>query len=193
MIPQQNGVAERKNQHLLEVVRALLIQAHMSLSYWEDVLAFASYLTNKVPYSFINFQTPFQVLNEAIIAPNISNLPPQVFGCVVFVHMHKHQRNKLALRALRGVFVGYVMHQKSYRYYHPLTKQMFIIMDVVFHEDTMYYYLESEFQGEYGQTKIQTLTYNSPSKEGQFIKIKNHVEVEDDQNKERRDSIGNNP
>ena len=32
-IPQQNGVAERKNCHLLEVVHASLIEAHMPLSY----------------------------------------------------------------------------------------------------------------------------------------------------------------
>ena len=31
--PQHNGVVEWKNRHLLEVVRASLIEAHMSLSY----------------------------------------------------------------------------------------------------------------------------------------------------------------
>jgi transposase InsO family protein len=31
--PQQNGVVERKNRHLLEVVRASLIKANMPLSY----------------------------------------------------------------------------------------------------------------------------------------------------------------
>ncbi|KAL0393487.1 UNVERIFIED_CONTAM: Retrovirus-related Pol polyprotein from transposon RE1 [Sesamum latifolium] len=33
--PQQNGVAERKNRHLLEVVRASLFEANMPTSYWE--------------------------------------------------------------------------------------------------------------------------------------------------------------
>ena len=36
--PQQNEVADRKNRHLLEVVRASLIEAHMSLSYGEKQL-----------------------------------------------------------------------------------------------------------------------------------------------------------
>ena len=64
--PQQNGVAERKNRHLLEVVRASLIQAHMPLSYWGEALASASYLINRTPSSSLGFHTPFQVLNDAI-------------------------------------------------------------------------------------------------------------------------------
>jgi transposase InsO family protein len=32
--PQQNGVAERKNRHLLEVVRASLFEAHLPHHFW---------------------------------------------------------------------------------------------------------------------------------------------------------------
>jgi len=32
--PQQNGVAERKNRHLLEVTRVLLFQMSVPKSYW---------------------------------------------------------------------------------------------------------------------------------------------------------------
>ena len=53
--PQQNGVAERKNRHLLEVVRASLIQAHMPLSYWGEALASTSYLINRTPSSTLRF------------------------------------------------------------------------------------------------------------------------------------------
>ncbi|KAH9802834.1 retrovirus-related pol polyprotein from transposon RE1 [Citrus sinensis] len=102
--PQQNGVAERKNRHLLEVVRASLIQAHMPLSYWGEALASAAYLINRTPSSSLGFQTPFQVLNDAIMSPNVLNLPPHVFGCVAFVHLP--QQEKLSPRALRCVCRG---------------------------------------------------------------------------------------
>ena len=87
--PQQNGVAEWKNRHLLEVVRASLIKAHMPLSYWGHTLTSAAYLINRVSSSTIDFRTPSQALIEAIVAPIGPNLPPHVFGCVAFVHLHK--------------------------------------------------------------------------------------------------------
>ena len=121
----------------------------MPLSYWGEALTTAAYLINRVPSSSIDFQTPFQALSKMVVSPTIPNLPPHVFGCVVFVHLYQHQRNKLTPRALRCIFLGYAMNQKGYRYYHPLTKRMFITVDVVFHEDTMYFSSESELQGEY--------------------------------------------
>ena len=53
--PQQNWVAECKNRHLLEVVCASLIEAHMPLSYWGHALTSAAYLINRVPSNTIDF------------------------------------------------------------------------------------------------------------------------------------------
>ena len=47
--PQQNGIAELKNSHLLEVVRASLFGAHMPTSYWGEALSVAAYLINVYP------------------------------------------------------------------------------------------------------------------------------------------------
>ncbi|RVW82800.1 Retrovirus-related Pol polyprotein from transposon TNT 1-94 [Vitis vinifera] len=99
--PQQNGIAERKNRHLLEVVRASLIAAKTPISYWEEAITSAAYLINRVPSSSINFQTPFQALTNAVVALTVPNLPPRVFGCVAFVHLHKHQCTKLTSHALQ--------------------------------------------------------------------------------------------
>ncbi|KAH9689179.1 retrovirus-related pol polyprotein from transposon RE1 [Citrus sinensis] len=169
--PQQNGIAERKNRHLLEVVRASLIQAHMPLSYWGEALASAAYLINRTPSSSLRFKTPFQVLNDAIMSPNVPNLPPHVFGCVAFVHLP--QQDKLSPRALRCVFVGYALHQKGYRCYYPPSRKIYITMDVVFHEYIMYYLSESEFQGEYIEEEIHTLTYLPPEESQSSIEIVN--------------------
>ena len=32
--PQQNGMAERKNRHFLDVTRTLLLQAYMASQFW---------------------------------------------------------------------------------------------------------------------------------------------------------------
>ena len=60
---------------------------------------------------------------------------------------------------MQCVFVGYALHQKGYWCYHLPTQRMFITMDVMFHEDLMYFSFESELQGEYHK-EIQTLDYD---------------------------------
>nr|CAN82774.1 hypothetical protein VITISV_026106 [Vitis vinifera] len=111
--PQQNGVAKRKNRHLLEVVCASLIAAKMSISYWGEAITSVAYLINQVSSNSIDFQTPLQALTNVVVAPTVPNIPPRVFGCVAFVHLHKHQRTKLTSRALQCVFVGYALHKKG--------------------------------------------------------------------------------
>ncbi|CAL9011665.1 unnamed protein product, partial [Prunus brigantina] len=88
---QQNGVAERKNRHLLEVVRASLFGANMPRSFWGKAVISAAYLINQIPSSIQHFQTPLQTLHHHIQTPPTLNLEPQIFGGVVFVHLHDHQ------------------------------------------------------------------------------------------------------
>lgn len=45
------------------------------------------------------------------------HIPPKVFGYVCFVHIPKHQWNKLDPRAVKGIFVGYSSTQKRYKCY----------------------------------------------------------------------------
>jgi hypothetical protein len=158
--PQQNGVAERKNRHLLEVVRASLFGACMPTRYWGDALTAAAYLINRVPSSTLEFETPCNVLHRALCAPTVSNLPPKIFGCVAFVHLPKALRHKLAPRALRCVFVGYGLHQKGYKCYHPPSRKEYVTLDVVFHETEMYYPTpKSPLQGE-SRDKFELETLN---------------------------------
>ncbi|CAL8175997.1 unnamed protein product [Prunus armeniaca] len=77
--PQQNRVSERKNRHLLEVVRASLIEAHMPLFYWGEALASTAFLINRIPSSIVKFQTPSQALTKAVLASAVPNLPHHVF------------------------------------------------------------------------------------------------------------------
>ena len=92
---------------MLEVVRASLIATKMLISYWGEAITYAAYLINRVPFSSIDFHTPLQALTNAVVDPTVPNLPSRVFGCVTFVHLHKHQGTKLTSRALQCVFVGY--------------------------------------------------------------------------------------
>ena len=63
------------------------------------------------------------------------NLPPRIFGCTSFVHIHSSNRGKLDSRALNRVFVWYSATQKGYKCYHPSSQKFNVSADVTFVED----------------------------------------------------------
>jgi len=74
------------------------------------------------------------------------SLPPHIFGCVIYVHLHPHQSTKLEERALKCVFVGYGSTQKGYCAYHPPSKKFYISMDVTLNKHS-FFYVDSTLQG----------------------------------------------
>ncbi|BBM97607.1 hypothetical protein Mp_1g06970 [Marchantia polymorpha subsp. ruderalis] len=56
--PQQNGVAEWKNRHILEVARAMLNEKHMPKCYWAEAVACAICLMNRTPTAAVHDKTP---------------------------------------------------------------------------------------------------------------------------------------
>lgn len=60
--PPQNGVAERKNRHLLEVARALTFQMKVSKVFWADAVSTACFLINRMPSSVLQGEISFSVM-----------------------------------------------------------------------------------------------------------------------------------
>ena len=126
------------------MVRAMLIEANTPLQYCGESLTTASYLINRLPSRTLNFLTPLETLQKSLPSLPIPHLSLKVFGCTAFVHIPHHARHKLEPRAIRCVFVGYGVHQKGYRCYHPLTRRMYITMDVTFHEQHMFFFYDND-------------------------------------------------
>ncbi|KAL5851107.1 hypothetical protein ACOSQ3_006225 [Xanthoceras sorbifolium] len=146
--PQQNGVAERKNKHLLEVARSLLFTSNVPKHYWGEAVLTATYLINRMPSRVLNFKTPISLLLQAF--PNtriISTVPLKIFGCSAYVHIHHHHRGKLDPRSIKCILLGYSTNQKGYKCYSPTTKRFYNSMDVTFLEQNPYY-PKADIQGE---------------------------------------------
>ena len=74
--PQQNGVAERKNDTLLNITRALMFEPKVPAHYWPEAIATATYLTNRLPTKTLQFKTPLATLQTCISIPSSHSLPP---------------------------------------------------------------------------------------------------------------------
>jgi transposase InsO family protein len=46
---QQNGVAERRNKTLLDIVKSMMAQANLPISFWRDTFFTAANILNRVP------------------------------------------------------------------------------------------------------------------------------------------------
>jgi hypothetical protein len=160
--PQQNGIAERKNRHILETARALLIGAHAPPRYWADAVTTSVHLLNRMPSKMLGFQTPLQALAAYVPLPTVLMLPPRVFGCVAYVHLHKNQRTKLDPCARRCFFLGYAFHQKGYKCYDPTSNRTYVSMDVTFMETETYFPPNSPFQGETGKEESKWMELDWP-------------------------------
>jgi len=74
---------------------------------------------------------------------------------VTYVHIHKHQRDRLDARALKCVFIGYSITQKGYKCYHPSSKRFLVSKDVSFNENQSFFD-KSSLQGKENNTKDKT-------------------------------------
>lgn len=108
--PEQNGLAERRNRQILEIVRASLFDMNVSHEYWGEAVRSAAYLMIRTSSRVIDFKTPLQKLQELTSTPISPGLEPRVFGCTAYVHQ---SMGKLELRAIRCIFLGYAEQKKK--------------------------------------------------------------------------------
>jgi len=62
--PQQNGVAERKNQTLIEAARTMLIEAKLPNIFWAEAVNCVSYVLNRVLILKDKMKTPYELFHK---------------------------------------------------------------------------------------------------------------------------------
>lgn len=124
--PQQNGVVERKNRHLLEYTRSFLFTYKVPSHFWGEALFSTTYLINCMASSVLNYKTPIETLCVHFPLTHLLNsIPPKICRCCAFVHIHSQHRGKLEPRAIKCIFLGYSPNYKSYKCYSPITKKFY--------------------------------------------------------------------
>ena len=117
--PQQNGVAERRNRTMLDMVRSMMIYSSLPLSLWGNVLQTVVYNLNVVPSKSIQ-HTPLELWSGR--KPSLRHIC--IWGCTT--HVLKGKTGKLEPRTEVCLFVGYPKGTRGGLFYSPQDKKVFV-------------------------------------------------------------------
>ena len=112
--PDHNGVAERINQTLVDMVRSILSNSNLPKFSWTDALKTAVYILNCVSTKVVP-KTPFELWKGW--KPSLRYM--RVWGCPSGVRIYNPHEKKLDPRTFSGFFIGYAKTSKGYRFYCP--------------------------------------------------------------------------
>jgi hypothetical protein len=128
--PEQNGLAERKHRHIIELALAIMSRASLPPIYWDEIFSSVVYLINRLPSPSNSGKIPYTYLFHK--SPDYSLL--RVLGCQCFPYTRPYNSHKLENHALSCLFLGYATTQKGYRCLHLPTKKIYISRHVQFDE-----------------------------------------------------------
>ncbi|CAL5326432.1 unnamed protein product [Camellia sinensis] len=124
--PQQNEVAERKNQTVMNMVQCMLSEKRIPKTLWPEVVNWTTYVLNQSPTLVVKNQTPEEAWSGS--KPSVEHF--RVFGCVAHMHIPDVRRTKLDAKSFTCVLLGVSEESKAYRLYDPIAKKVIISRDV---------------------------------------------------------------
>ncbi|KAK9072512.1 hypothetical protein SSX86_008946 [Deinandra increscens subsp. villosa] len=112
--PQQNGVAERRNRTLMNMVRSMLANSGLPQFLWTEALKTAVHILNRVPSKSVP-KTPFELWTGR--KPSLRYM--KIWGCPAEAKPYNPQQKKLDMKTVSCSFIGYPENSKGYRFYCP--------------------------------------------------------------------------
>ncbi|GAU47154.1 hypothetical protein TSUD_287370 [Trifolium subterraneum] len=81
--PQQNGVSERKNRTIMNMVRSMIARKGVPKRFWPEAVLWATHILNRNPTLFVKEMTPEEAWNGQ--KPIVHYF--RVFGCLAYAHI----------------------------------------------------------------------------------------------------------
>jgi hypothetical protein len=109
--PQSNGLVERKNRTLIDMIRSMLSEYNVGHSFWAKASNTACYYSNRLYCHPIMEKTPYELLNER--KTNIAYF--WVFDCKCYILKKCTRLSKFGKKCDKGFLLGYSTTSKTYR------------------------------------------------------------------------------
>lgn len=158
--PQQNGVAERKNRTVMDMVRFMMHSKNIPKGLWENVVSCAIYVLNRCLTRSNLEKTPQEIWTGK--KPNISYL--KAFGFLVYAHVPDALRKKLDDKAEKYIFIGYSHETKGYKLFNPDTEKVIISRDVTFDEQSSWHWSKKDSEPSRSQPIIPIIEEGSSNR-----------------------------
>nr|GEX56534.1 hypothetical protein [Tanacetum cinerariifolium] len=131
--PQHNGVSERRNRTLLDMVRSMMSQTTLPKSFWDYALETAAHILNMVLTKNVE-KTPYEVWHGQ--ASKLSYL--KVWGCKALVKRDTLTKpDKLKPRSIKCIFIGYPKETIGYSFYYPPESKVLVARNAEFLENSL--------------------------------------------------------
>ncbi|GKA21061.1 zinc finger, CCHC-type containing protein [Tanacetum coccineum] len=131
--PQHNGVSERRNRTLLDMVQSMMSQTTLPKSFWDYALETAARILNMVPTKKVE-KTLYEVWYGQ--DPKLSYL--KVWGCEALVKQDALTKpEKLEPRSIKCIFIGCPKKTMGYSFYYPPENKVLVAQNVEFLENSL--------------------------------------------------------
>jgi hypothetical protein len=111
---QQNGVAERHNRTLMDMVRSMLSCSTLPIRLWMEALKTIVHIFNRVPSKSVA-KIPYKMWIDR--KPTLNYL--YVWGCSTEAKLFNPSIGKLDPKTVSYYFIGYPDKSKGFRFYCP--------------------------------------------------------------------------
>nr|GEU57090.1 retrovirus-related Pol polyprotein from transposon TNT 1-94 [Tanacetum cinerariifolium] len=128
--PQHNGVFERRNHTLLDMVRSMMNLTTLPLSFWDYALESATRILNMVSTKKVD-KTPYELWYGKV--PNLSYL--KVWGCKALVK--RDTPDKLQQRYVKCIYIGHPKETMGYYFYFLLENTIVVARYAEFFEKNL--------------------------------------------------------
>jgi transposase InsO family protein len=132
--PQQNGVAERKNRTIMNMVRSMLTEKEIPRTFWPEAVNWTIHVLNRSPTFAVRNMTPEEAWSGC--KPSVEHF--RIFGCVAHVHIPDSRRVKLDDKSMKCILLGISDESKAYRLYNPISQAIVVSRDVIFEEEKVW-------------------------------------------------------